>query len=184
MSTPKKSDPADSQGVLSKLPRTRPQRSSPRRAAARKATAAADTRASARPSSNGRTPAAAADNALSAVSAATKPPGSASKRAGGGTAKRAGARTTKRAGASASKRAGGTAKRAATKRPADAAVAGEPVPKQGFECDSDRASGAVQPPGGTELVAGAAEIIGELAKAGLSTGERLLKDVLSRLPLS
>jgi len=42
----------------------------------------------------------------------------------------------------------------------------------------------VQPPGGTELVASAAEIIGELAKAGLSTGERVLKDVLSRLPLS
>jgi hypothetical protein len=42
----------------------------------------------------------------------------------------------------------------------------------------------VHPPGGTELVASAAEIIGELAKAGLSSGERLFKDVLSRLPLS
>jgi hypothetical protein len=28
------------------------------------------------------------------------------------------------------------------------------------------------------------EIVGEVAKAGLSTGERLLKDLLSRLPLS
>ena len=56
-------------------------------------------------------------------------------------------------------------------------------PRQGFECDGDTASGAVQPPGGAELVASAAEIVGELAKAGLSTGERLLKDVLSRLPL-
>ena len=36
----------------------------------------------------------------------------------------------------------------------------------------------MHPPGGTELVASAAEIIGELAKAGLSTGERLFKDVL------
>jgi hypothetical protein len=42
----------------------------------------------------------------------------------------------------------------------------------------------VQPPGGAELLASAAEIVGELTKAGLSTGERLLKDVFSRLPLS
>jgi hypothetical protein len=42
----------------------------------------------------------------------------------------------------------------------------------------------VQPPGGAELVASAVEILGELAKGGLSTGERLLKDVISRLPLS
>jgi hypothetical protein len=39
----------------------------------------------------------------------------------------------------------------------------------------------VQPPGGAELVTVAAEIVGELAKAGLSTGERLLKDVFARL---
>lgn len=58
------------------------------------------------------------------------------------------------------------------------------MPKQGFECESDRAHGSVQPPGGAELVASAAEILGELAKAGVSTGERLLKDALSRLPLS
>jgi hypothetical protein len=45
-------------------------------------------------------------------------------------------------------------------------------------------SGSVHPPGGVELVTSAAEIVGELAKAGLSTGERLLKDVLSRLPRS
>jgi hypothetical protein len=42
----------------------------------------------------------------------------------------------------------------------------------------------VQPPGGAELLASAAEIVGELTKSGLATGERLLKDVLSRLPLS
>lgn len=55
---------------------------------------------------------------------------------------------------------------------------------QGFESESDRARGPVHPPGGAELVASAAEIVGELAKAGLASGERLLKDVLSRLPLS
>ncbi len=47
----------------------------------------------------------------------------------------------------------------------------------------DRASGPVQPPGGAELVATAAEIVTELAKAGVSTGERLLKDLLGHLPL-
>jgi hypothetical protein len=58
-----------------------------------------------------------------------------------------------------------------------------PAPRQGFECEGERASATVHPPGGAELVASAAEIVGELAKAGLSTGERLLKDVFSRLPL-
>ena len=45
-----------------------------------------------------------------------------------------------------------------------------------------RATGPVQPPGGAELVAGAAEIVGELARAGVSAGERVLKDLFSRLP--
>jgi hypothetical protein len=58
------------------------------------------------------------------------------------------------------------------------------APRQGFECDGETASGPVQPPGGAELVASAAEIVGELAKAGFSRSERLLKDVISRLPLS
>jgi hypothetical protein len=58
------------------------------------------------------------------------------------------------------------------------------VPSQGYECPAESASGSIQPPGGAELVASAAELIGELAKAGVSTGERLLKDVLARLPLS
>ncbi|HEX5852934.1 MAG TPA: hypothetical protein VFY36_07575 [Solirubrobacteraceae bacterium] len=60
----------------------------------------------------------------------------------------------------------------------------EAAPMQGFESEHDRARGPVHPPGGAELVASAAEVLGELAKSGLSTGERLLKDVLSRLPLS
>jgi hypothetical protein len=58
----------------------------------------------------------------------------------------------------------------------------EPAPRQGFECEGERATGPVQPPGGPELVATAAELVGELAKAGVSAGERLLKDVFSRLP--
>jgi hypothetical protein len=40
----------------------------------------------------------------------------------------------------------------------------------------------VQPPGGAELLLSAAELVGELAKAGVSRTERLLKDAFSRLP--
>jgi hypothetical protein len=160
MSTPKKADrPNDQgngQGVLSNLPRTRPQRSSPRRAAARKASAAAATAGTAPARANGR-PAASAKAAVKSVSQAP-----AAER-----------------GTPAPKRP-----RTASKRPARPQDAGERVPRQGFECESERASGPVAPPGGTELIASAAEIISELAKAGLSSGERLLKDVISRLPLA
>jgi hypothetical protein len=121
---------ANGDGVLSKLPRTRPQRSSPRRAAARAASAAA-------------------------VAPAT-----------GASVKR---RT----------RAGGT-----SPTRAKAAASVEPAPRQGFESETERANGSVNPPGGADLVASAAEIVGELAKAGVSRGERLLKDFLSHLPLS
>jgi len=41
--------------------------------------------------------------------------------------------------------------------------------------------GSIQPPGGAELVASAFEIVGDIAKSGLSTGERVLKDLFSRL---
>jgi hypothetical protein len=58
------------------------------------------------------------------------------------------------------------------------------VPPQGYESEDDAATGAVRPPGGAELVLSAAEIVGELAKAGVSRSERLMKDVLARLPLS
>jgi hypothetical protein len=60
----------------------------------------------------------------------------------------------------------------------------EPVPRQGFESESESTHGLIQPPGGAELVASAFELVGELAKSGFSTGERMLKDALSRLPLS
>jgi hypothetical protein len=86
--------------------------------------------------------------------------------------RRAAARKT----ASARRRAAQGAQEPAAKRDA--------APKQGFESDGENMSGPVQPPGGTELVASAVELVGELAKAGLSTGERVLKDVLSRLPRS
>jgi hypothetical protein len=58
----------------------------------------------------------------------------------------------------------------------------EAAPRQGFESDSEAMTGSLRPPGGLELAASAAELVGELAKAGLSTGERLLRDAFSRLP--
>ncbi len=149
----------DGQSVLSKLPRTRPQRASPRRAAARAASAAAETTTATAPAaSNGRP----ATRAKSAVTRAPQRPAPARPAAG-------------------SQRVRGARARPAR---ASAATTVEPAPRQGFECEPERAGGTLQPPGGAELVASAAEIVGELAKAGVSTGERLLKDFLSRLPLS
>ena len=94
-------------------------------------------------------------------------------------------RTTAKA-QSANPKAGAGRPGRAAKGPRDSAPskdsAPRTVPTQGFEAESDIGSGSVQPPGAPELLASATEILGELAKAGLSTGERLLKDVLSRLP--
>jgi hypothetical protein len=60
----------------------------------------------------------------------------------------------------------------------------DPAPRQGFETERDPVSGPVQPPGGADLFASAAELAGELTKNGLASGGRLLKDVLARLPLN
>jgi hypothetical protein len=58
-----------------------------------------------------------------------------------------------------------------------------PVPPQGFETETEIEPGAsVQPPSRPELAASVAELLGELAQSGLTTGGRLLKDALARLP--
>jgi hypothetical protein len=169
--------PQSEGGVLANLPRTRPQRSSARRAAARGGAAGP---ARARKAAAGK-PARPATKRPSATRA--KPHAKAratqkrtveavSESSAAATAK---ASTPRPSSAVRAKRAR-TAKRATPLRPTEPL---EPAPSQGFECDSE-AEGAVQPPGGPELVVAAAEIVGELAKAGLSTGERLLKDVFSR----
>jgi hypothetical protein len=80
------------------------------------------------------------------------------------------------------KRAKATATRARTATRRGRVGAQEAAPRQGFETDSNAASGPVQPPGGAELLGSAAEILAELAKGGLASGERLLRDVISRLP--
>lgn len=161
-------------GVLGNLPRTRPQRASRRRVAARNAGRAgaetAPSNGADRPGLPQRPAESTADLAAGRPAAARASTGkrapSASSRPGGS----ARGRTSAQRPTSVSRRARGSKQDAA--------------PRQGFECDADAASGPVQPPGAAELVASVAEIVGELTKAGFSTGERLLKDVISRLPLS
>jgi hypothetical protein len=171
--------PSNGQGVLANLPRTRPQRSSARRAAARDAASSSEPAAAARrPSANG----ASAGTATGAkLTRAAKPRAAAKakpKAKAKGTAARAA--TPKTTAAAAPK----PRPRSAPKRTAPRRAAIEEVPRQGFEADGERASGPVAPPGGAEFLATAAEVVSELAKAGLSTGERLVRDVFSRLPLS
>ncbi|HXD55198.1 MAG TPA: hypothetical protein VN618_10635 [Solirubrobacteraceae bacterium] len=174
--------PGDGAGVLSNLPRTRPQRATARRAAARTQREAGGARAS-RNGAGTRTKAKAAG---SAAKAPAKAAGTAAK------APAKAARSAAKAGRSAKAPAKGkpqadargTQAKATPKRaPRRVAAPREEVPRQGFECIEERATGAVPPPGGPEFVGTAAEIVGELAKAGVAGGERLLRDVFSRLGL-
>jgi hypothetical protein len=152
----------DATSILSSLPRTRPQRATARRAAARKATSSTAAPPSlAPPASNGR-------------SAADDPDGVTPRKP----------KAAVRKASAPSKPTSKPRTRSAPRRAPAPTPDVEPVPPQGFESEHDRARGPVHPPGGVELVASAAEIVGELAKAGLSTGERLLKDLLSHLPLA
>jgi len=57
-----------------------------------------------------------------------------------------------------------------------------PAPRQGFESEGERGSRSLQPPGATDLVVSAAGLVTEFAKAGLSRGERLVRDLVSRRP--
>lgn len=92
-------------------------------------------------------------------------------------------RTAARKAATATAKAGETTAKAPRRASAKAAVGREEtVPRQGFEPDGELASGSVQPPGASELVSSAAELAGELAKAGVTGGARLLKDLFARLP--
>jgi hypothetical protein len=149
--------PPEDTGVLANLPRTRPQRASPRRAAARRATSAREQDLGAG-NGDGR--------------AARTPARKAATTAGG----RAGGEQERPAPAS---RQAKPARPKATRAPRKRQP--EPIPKQGYESVEERATGPVQPPGGTELLGTAAEIVSELAKAGLSGGERVVRDLLSRL---
>lgn len=145
-------------GVLLNLPRTRPQRSSARRAAARKTAAGEGAATGTRPRRVDLT--AAAPSLTVAGSTAEGAPGKPTR----------------------TRAAAGRRAKSAVKLRRSSSPAHDPAPRQGFESDSESMSGSIHPPGGAELLASAAEIVGELAKAGLSTGERVLRDALSRLP--
>lgn len=165
--------------MLGGLPKTRPQRSSPRRDAARLASAAAgapDPEKAARPRAARPKPAAKPERVAKPKRRAAKPkPSTRSEPTANRKPTANGGQAPKmKPAAKAGPRAKARARAAQPEMP--------PVPRQGFESEGDRATGAVKPPGGTELASTAAEILGELAKAGLSTGERLLRDVFSRLP--
>ncbi|HTA12452.1 MAG TPA: hypothetical protein VK765_03445 [Solirubrobacteraceae bacterium] len=179
------SDPDDTQreataesngvGVLANLPRTRPQRSSPRRAAARASSAAAG------PSkSNASKPNTSKPNTSKAGASKASPSKASPNKASPNKASPSKASPSKAAPGKAAKGKAAKSKPIAGANAAEAA----PAPRQGFESESEHSNRTVHPPGGAELVASVAEIVGEFAKAGLSTGERLLKDALSRLPLS
>jgi hypothetical protein len=74
-------------------------------------------------------------------------------------------------------------KRASTTARAPRKRAAQAAPRQGFQSEAEAARTSIQPPGGGELLTAAVELVGELAKAGLSRGERALKDVAGRFPL-
>ena len=146
--------------MLSQLPRTRPQRPSARRAASRRAGQAGGR------VPDGAAPAPKAKRAKSPQQRRPKGPRRPRRkppRLGKGPPEGEGGDT------------GDPPRPRRAKAPAD-----QPVPRQGFESESDRARGPVRPPGGTELLTSAAEIVGELTKAGFSTGERLLRSLLPR----
>ncbi|HEY1832797.1 MAG TPA: hypothetical protein VGG08_00050 [Solirubrobacteraceae bacterium] len=161
--------PQDGGSVLANLPRSRPQRSSARRDAARSKRLATE---------HGE------PRKARAIKSATAAP--AKEKAKAGADRRAKPRPdhpdTQAARRTRLKDTEDSAPQAARRtRLKDAE---DPVPPQGFECEGERATGAVQPPGSTELLASAAEALGEIAKFGFSTGERLLRDVISLLPRS
>jgi hypothetical protein len=180
------SSPVDGPSVLANLPRTRPQRATARRAAARGSNAAG-------PATSNETTEA-AERATVRDRAQTRKRAKPAPRAKGATPTRAKGATPAPRGKgatagpsrpkSARTPAGKRGRAPAARRPSGSRPGRQSVPTQGFESEADRARGPVQPPGATELVASAVEIVGELAKSGLATGERLLKDVFSRLPPS
>jgi hypothetical protein len=160
----KRKDVGASEGVLANLPRTRPQRSSARRDAARQ-TASVKVQPTDPPARKSRR-----------VASVTARPGP------GPTRKPPSTISTKTEPSPAPKQI--LAKKRPPKPKVKAKRLQDAAPRQGFETEGDPVSGPVQPPGGVDLLSSAAELAGELTKSGLSTGGRLLKDFLGRLPLN
>ncbi len=158
--------PADEgeQGILASLPHTRPQRPSARRAAARqsavkRASATTGKSTPSRPAEPKRPKA-----AIAGISAPAKP-------------KRPKLATAETAAPAQPKRPKAPRTRAA--KPAEPPHA----PRQGFESEDELGPGAsVAPPSSAELAASVMEMLGELAQSGLTSGGKMLKEALGRLP--
>jgi hypothetical protein len=163
-------DPA---GVLSNLPRTRPQRSSARRIAARDGASNASTRSAGAPASERQTPAGASSSSTARSAARDGAKDAKSSR-------KPKARAAAGAGARApgAKRAAGTRRKAAS---SNARRARERAPRQGFESEGASTTGSVMPPGGAELLNAATELLTDVAKSGLARGASTLKGIAGRL---
>jgi hypothetical protein len=163
--------------VLASLPSTRPQRPSTRRAAARQETKARATRTA----GNGAKPTAGRARAGQAAKAGAAK----AAKAGAAKAAKAGAAKTAKAGAGQSAKSRAKRTTEPSREPTTRHLRSDeqPAPPQGFDAEGGIETGApVQPPSGVELAASVAELIGELAQSGLSSGGRLLKSALARLP--
>jgi hypothetical protein len=99
--------------------------------------------------------------------------------------KRASATSGKEAKPAQPKRPRPKATRAGRAPKATSAKAPDPLraPRQGFESESEPQPGkSVAPPSSAELAASVVELLGELAQSGLTSGGRMLRETLGRLP--
>jgi translation initiation factor IF-2 len=177
--------------VLSGLPRSRPQQTSPGREAARARRAALEGPTSPKPAgaaAHSKRPSSAGAGGADQPRHATRVGSTPGKRAVAGGKPTAGSRAAAKPGGSGKRGAGTKTGRGgkaggAGKRASKTGRAGRrAVPRQGYAGDPEGLHGSVEPPGGAELLASAGELAGELAKAGLSSGTRALRDLFRRLP--
>jgi hypothetical protein len=172
----------DSAGVLANLPRSRPQRSSARRVAARdggSARPAQDTPdGPARQSPDGADGHKRERSGAKATKSARKPKTAAGTRATGATA------TGATAAGARSRASGKTGTRAREETARSRTGAAKRAPRQGFESESESTTGPVVPPGATEFLTAATELVTEVAKSGLERGASTVRGILGRLHLS
>jgi hypothetical protein len=172
MSDPASSDPENrnsqadlpNAGILSALPRARPQRASPRRASTRSKADKAPRTAHSKESKAPTVATAGKPKTTRATSAEV----ASTKAAAPGV--RVGQAKTK------------STPRAPKTKLAPTRQAEPPAPRQGYEPEEEVELGTtVNPPSSVELVESVADIAVELANSGLAAGGRLLKDAFSLL---
>ena len=168
----------DGAGVLANLPRTRPQRSSARRIAARDGGSSGAAPRTDAPSADGEQQAARGSRPSAHRASGSARRGSSTRKAKTASGSSSRARAQRPAGAAAGTSA---ARQASPKRSARKTTR---APRQGFESDADSTTGSVMPPGGTEILSAATELVADVAKSGLSRGTSTFKGILKRLHLS